>query len=59
MENHALVAASADQLTHKQVQRARKGRRLTRNMQSKVTEAWRLATGGGETAAELFTYRGH
>jgi len=59
MENHTLVAASEAHLTHKQVQRARKGRRLTRNMQSKITEAWQRATGGAETVAELFSYRGH
>ena len=59
MDNHTLVAASESHLTHKQVQRARKGRRLTRNMQTKITEAWQRATGGAETAAELFAYRGH
>lgn len=58
MENHALVAASPAQLTHKQVQRARSGRRLTRNMQAKIQEAWVRAGGGGEGVAELFNYRG-
>jgi hypothetical protein len=58
LDNHALVAASPAQLTHKQVQRARKGRRLTRNMQAKVLEAWVRATGGTEGVADLFTYRG-
>ncbi|MEM7699551.1 MAG: hypothetical protein AAF236_14225 [Verrucomicrobiota bacterium] len=38
--NHDLVAASPEQLTHKQVQRARKGRQLTANMQKKVFRAF-------------------
>lgn len=59
MDNHALVAASPAQLTHKQVQRARKGRRLTRNMQAKILEAWTRATGGAEGVTDLFNYRGH
>jgi hypothetical protein len=59
LDNHALVAAGPEHLTHKQVQRARKGRRLTRNMQMKILEAWSRATGGGESVADLFTYRGH
>lgn len=58
MENHALVAASPAQLTHKQVQRARSGRRLTRNMQAKIQDAWVRSGGGGEGVAELFNYRG-
>jgi hypothetical protein len=59
MDNHALVAAGQEHLTYKQVQRARKGRRLTRNMQMKILEAWARATGGSESAEDLFTYRGH
>lgn len=58
LDNHALVVASPASLTHKQVQRARNGRRLTRNMQAKVAEAWGRATGGPERVADLFTYRG-
>jgi len=57
-DNHALVAASPAQLTHKQVQRARKGRRLTKNMQAKVLEAWLKLGGGQEKVADLFNYRG-
>lgn len=58
LDNHALVAASPAHLTHKQVQRARKGRRLTKNMQAKVLEAFQKATGSGATVAALFNYRG-
>jgi hypothetical protein len=35
--NHQLVEASVAQLSHKQVQRARKGRRLTLHLMHKVT----------------------
>lgn len=36
--NHDLVACSIDQLTHKQVQKARKGRQLTLHMMQKITQ---------------------
>ena len=39
IDNHALVAASTEQLTHKQVQKARKGRYITRNIQGKILAA--------------------
>jgi hypothetical protein len=35
--NHQLVGASVEQLNHKQVQRARKGRQLTLHLMQKVT----------------------
>jgi hypothetical protein len=35
--NHQLVEASTEQLTHKQVQRARKGRQLTLHLMQKLT----------------------
>ena len=41
--NHELVDASPEQLTHKQVQRARKGRMLTLGMMQKVTRALNIA----------------
>lgn len=39
ISNHDLVAVSLEQLTHKQVQKARSGRRLTLNMMQKVARA--------------------
>ena len=39
LSNHALVAASTDQLSHKVVQKARKGRRLTTKAKTKVLDA--------------------
>ena len=40
--NHDLVEVSTEQLTHKQVQKARKGRRLTLKMMQKVTRAFNV-----------------
>ncbi len=39
LESHDLVEASPEQLTHKQVQRAKSGRRLTLKMMMKLTRA--------------------
>lgn len=39
VSNHDLVAACSEPLTHKAVQRARKGRRLTPKMKVRITEA--------------------
>ena len=36
---HDLVAASDEQITHKMIARARKGRRLSRNVQFKILRA--------------------
>ncbi|MDF1861484.1 MAG: hypothetical protein P1U87_14805 [Verrucomicrobiales bacterium] len=62
LTNRDLVAASPEQLTHKQVQRARKGRRLTRNMQQKVRKALLAAVAAqgierNVEREELFNYR--
>jgi len=43
MGNHSLVEVSTEQLTHKQVQKARKGRRLSLKMMQKVTRAFNVA----------------
>ena len=39
LSNHALVAASAEQLSHKVVQKGRKGRRLTPKAKTKILNA--------------------
>ncbi|WP_367874043.1 hypothetical protein [Luteolibacter sp. Populi] len=41
--NHDLVDASTEQLTHKQVQRARTGRTLTLHMMQKLTRGLNIA----------------
>lgn len=38
--NHDLVAASTEQLSHKQVQKGRKGRQLTLHLMLKLTRAF-------------------
>lgn len=43
LSNHDLVDASPEQLTHKQVQRARKGRVLSLAMMQKMTRALNIA----------------
>ena len=51
-----LVAASTEQLTHKMVARACKGRRLTPNAKAKVRAALSAAADGEYTTEELFSY---
>jgi hypothetical protein len=51
-----LVAISTEQLTHKMVSRACKGRRLTPKAQSKVRDALNAAAGKEYSVEELFTY---
>jgi hypothetical protein len=43
LENHDLVEASPEQLTHKQVQRAKSGRKLTLKMMMKVARGLNIA----------------
>lgn len=57
LKNHDLVAASKEGLTHKQVQKGRKGRRLTRNVQDKIAEALSSSTGTVYKIEQLFNYR--
>ena len=58
MNNHGLVAASTEGLTHKQVAKARRGRKLTIKLQRKLVAAWNKAQGEGRKIEELFNYRG-
>ena len=45
LSNHQLVALSNEQLTHKQVQKARKGRRISVNIQRKILKALNVCSG--------------
>jgi hypothetical protein len=61
--NHEIVAACEEPLTHKAVQRARKGRRLTKHMQRRIAAALNKAVAlQGKTmerewqVSDLFTY---
>jgi hypothetical protein len=53
---HDLVAASTEQITHKMVNRACKGRRLTVNVQVKICNALNKASGGSYRKDDLFNY---
>ena len=53
---HALVEASTEQLTHKMVARAMKGRRLTSNTKGLVQRALNQATGRSFRRDALFNY---
>ena len=55
-KNHDLVEASTEGLTHKQVQKGRKGRRLTRNIQDKIVAALSAAADKSYARSDLFTY---
>jgi hypothetical protein len=56
LKSHDLVAHSDEQLTHKMVTRAMKGRRLTAHVQSKVLKALINVTGKNYSLKDLFTY---
>ncbi len=51
-----LVQASSEQLTHKMVARAVRGRRLTANAMGKVVRALNLKAESAYTPGDLFTY---
>jgi hypothetical protein len=53
---HDLVAVSNQQLTHKMVSRAAKGRWLTPNAKAKVLTALNQATGKNYSLTDLFNY---
>lgn len=58
LKNNDLVKSSKEGLTHKQVSKARKGRRITLRMQKKVLCAWNALTGEEIGMNDLFNYRG-
>ena len=53
---HDVVLASTEQITHKMVARACKGRRLTANVQGKILRAVNTLAGREHRVADLFTY---
>jgi hypothetical protein len=56
LKSHDLVTASPEQITHKMVSRACKGRRLTPHVQAKLLRALNIATGKTFALRELFNY---
>ena len=60
LSNADLVRASKEQLTHKMVNRGRKGRLLTLNVQLKILNAMKAARPEENSSlGTLFNYRGH
>ncbi len=60
LDNHTLVAASGEFLTHKEVAKGRKGRRLTPNLMGKIARALNqvLPREPAWQPRDLFTYTG-
>lgn len=58
LKNTDVVAASTQPLTHKMVQRGRKGRRLNPHIQDRIAAALSAATGHAYEVGQLFNYRG-
>ena len=56
LDNHAVVAASTEQITHKMVAKARNGRFLSMNVRQKILRALNKALNAGYTLHDLFTY---
>jgi hypothetical protein len=56
LTHHNLVAASPEQITHKMVTRACKGRKFSRCVQLKIRDALNTATEQAYTLSDLFTY---
>jgi hypothetical protein len=56
LTHHDLVAASTEQITHKMVSRACKGRKLSRRVQLKLVNAFNNATEQNYVLKDLFTY---
>lgn len=57
LKPHALVAASTEQLTHKMIARATKGRRLTPNVKMKIVRALNKVSGKQYLPRDLFNYK--
>ncbi len=56
LKAHDVVAASSEQLTHKMVARACKGRRLTEKTKRKVLNGLNLAVEKEYTLGDIFNY---
>ena len=56
LKPHDLVSVSTEQISHKMVARAIKGRRLTRNVQFKILSALNKTLKKSYSLKELFNY---
>jgi len=56
LDNHDLVAASTEQLTHKMVSKGRAGRFLSVRVRLKILRAFNKATKSNRALPDLFNY---
>jgi hypothetical protein len=56
LKPHDIVAASTEQITHKMISRAVKGRRLTPNVQRKILNAVNVAAKKKYSLKDIFSY---
>jgi hypothetical protein len=56
LTHHDVVAASTEQITHKMIGRACKGRKLSRHVQFKIVRALNAATEQEYGLKDLFNY---
>ena len=56
LKPHDIVAASTEQITHKMIAKAIKGRRLTMHVRQKILTALNKACQKDYTLADLFNY---
>ena len=56
LKPHDIVAASTEQITHKMVSKAAKGRRLTPKVKLKILRAMNKASGKKYLLRDLFNY---
>jgi N-formylglutamate amidohydrolase len=58
IRNNDLVSISKEGLTHKQVSKGRKGRKITKKIQLKILRAWNLLKDQDLYLDDLFNYQG-
>ena len=58
IRNNDLVSISNEGLTHKQVSKGRKGRKITKKIQLKILRAWNLLKDQDLYLDDLFNYQG-
>ena len=56
LKSHDLVSSSTEQISHKMVARAAKGRRLSRHVQFKIVRALNKAAKKNYSLKDLFNY---
>ena len=57
LTNHQIVAASTEQVTHKMMAKACRGRFLSSKVRQKILRAVNAASGGSYNLGDLFNYR--